>query len=297
MLLPRYGVQVSPGALLAGYVSSLQPYGVFVKFAGGFSALAPKAMLSDAIVEDVQKSGLFTVGQSVWAVVQSVDAEAKRVVLNLKPSRVLPLVPGGAPAAAAAVTPTQLKKRKAAVDGEAEAAQTEPKPVKQQKVKAAKDDMKHDLTAEGLSVGTTVQCRIEPIGASEAATAHAKTVLPVTLLGVAGRYKARLALSECCDVCPFTGRVVNSEGLDTFKRLIDSSVAGNPPVFRAKVVLVRVGKAKKQKEGSSKPAKAAPVDLELTVRALCVGYATTMLSWNILCDAISTVRCRSVPPI
>jgi len=62
-LIPKSAEDVSPGDLLAGFVSRVESFGVFVKFLGRFSALCPRSMAADRVVED--PSGMFTEGDSV----------------------------------------------------------------------------------------------------------------------------------------------------------------------------------------------------------------------------------------
>lgn len=61
--IPKTASDVSVGDLLCGYVSKVETFGVFVKFLGRFSALCPRSMAADRVVED--PSGLFTEGDSV----------------------------------------------------------------------------------------------------------------------------------------------------------------------------------------------------------------------------------------
>lgn len=61
--IPKSAEDVSPGDLLAGFVSRVETFGVFVKFLGRFAALCPRSMAADRVVED--PSGMFTEGDSV----------------------------------------------------------------------------------------------------------------------------------------------------------------------------------------------------------------------------------------
>lgn len=61
--LPREASELSPGDLVAGFVSRVESFGVFVKFLGRFSALCPRSMVADRTVEDPR--GMFTEGDSV----------------------------------------------------------------------------------------------------------------------------------------------------------------------------------------------------------------------------------------
>ncbi len=61
--IPKSAEDVSPGDLVAGFVSRVESFGVFVKFLGRFAALCPRSMVADRVVED--PSGMFTEGDSV----------------------------------------------------------------------------------------------------------------------------------------------------------------------------------------------------------------------------------------
>lgn len=61
--VPKSAADVSPGDLIAGFVSRVESFGVFVKFFGRFSALCPRSMAADRVVED--PTGMFTEGDSV----------------------------------------------------------------------------------------------------------------------------------------------------------------------------------------------------------------------------------------
>ena len=61
--LPREASELSPGDLVAGFVSRVESFGVFVRFLGRFSALCPRSMVADRTVEDPR--GMFTEGDSV----------------------------------------------------------------------------------------------------------------------------------------------------------------------------------------------------------------------------------------
>jgi rRNA biogenesis protein RRP5 len=82
--LPQTLSELAVGQLLAAHVKRTQPFGVFVEFAGGLTALAPKAQLSDLFVSDPAQ--LFEVGQTVLAKVLSVDEAKQQAVVSLKPS-------------------------------------------------------------------------------------------------------------------------------------------------------------------------------------------------------------------
>ena len=61
--IPKAASDVSVGDLVCGYVSRVESFGVFVKFLGRFTALCPRSMAADRVVED--PSGLFEEGDSV----------------------------------------------------------------------------------------------------------------------------------------------------------------------------------------------------------------------------------------
>lgn len=61
--VPKGSSEISPGDLVAGFVSGVESFGVFVKFLGSFSALCPRSMAADRAVED--PTGMFTEGDSV----------------------------------------------------------------------------------------------------------------------------------------------------------------------------------------------------------------------------------------
>lgn len=233
-------LQVQAGSLFVGYVASVKDFGVFVRFVGGFSALAPKNLLSD----DPAGLAAYQPGQTVWAMVKSVDVSAKRLVLSLKPSHVKKLLPEPAKDPVEGPQKKSRRERSGSVSG---------------------------LSAATLTVGTTVLCRAEASSLSvtdgvgiDPHCPLLKAGLAVQLTGVSGRYKARLTLAECCDVCPYTGSVINNEGFTTFQRLVASS--SSAPVFRAKVVSIKAGKSKFGPDGEV--LREGVADVELTVSVL-----------------------------
>jgi predicted RNA-binding protein with RPS1 domain len=254
---------VSAGQFLAGHISAVKDFGVFVQFGRRFSALVPKSLLSDEVVADPHACPEAVVGNSVWVKVQSVDAASHRVLLNMKPS-VVSTITGK--------TPAQAGKGAFRTSGEA-VAEAASKPTSRKHAAG--------LPASALAVGTTVQAKVE-MHVTSGDSDNAES-LAVTLVGVTGRYKARLSLAECCDVCPFTGTVFNAEGLDTFKRLRENrdSSTGSP-VFRAKVVLVHQSKTKKQKNDPDHTTDGV-VSIELTVRQItfarpCFSFVTFLVT-------------------
>jgi len=69
--------ELSVGQQLVGYISKLQPYGAFIRFIGGESALVPNALLADHFVDD--PATLFREGDSVRCVVQRAQGEQQKV--------------------------------------------------------------------------------------------------------------------------------------------------------------------------------------------------------------------------
>lgn len=61
--IPSRIEDVSPGDVVAGYVSSIKEFGVFVSFVGGFSALCRRSFLVDERLPSPEKR--FTLGDSV----------------------------------------------------------------------------------------------------------------------------------------------------------------------------------------------------------------------------------------
>ena len=74
---------IVPGQLLFGYVASVTHIGVFVRYGNTFTALAPRANLSDKFV--AEPAEFFSKGQTVRSRVVDVDHETKRVIVTLKP--------------------------------------------------------------------------------------------------------------------------------------------------------------------------------------------------------------------
>ncbi|CAM9211625.1 unnamed protein product, partial [Ectocarpus sp. 12 AP-2014] len=79
--VPGAASDVSPGDLIAGYVCRVESFGVFVRFLGRFTALCPRSMAADRMVEDPR--GMFEEGDSARCVVQRVDEDTGRVVVTL----------------------------------------------------------------------------------------------------------------------------------------------------------------------------------------------------------------------
>ncbi|KAJ0394724.1 hypothetical protein P43SY_004004 [Pythium insidiosum] len=83
-VLPASFADVAPHALLVGVVASVcATRGVFVRFLGGLTALAPKAFLSDAFVARVE-DGSFETGETVLCHVEKIDAEKKQVLVGFR---------------------------------------------------------------------------------------------------------------------------------------------------------------------------------------------------------------------
>ncbi len=70
---------------LCGYVSRVEPFGLFVRFVGGQVALAPRALIADRFVEDAQ--GLFREGDSVRCLLARVDADKGKVFVTTQRSK------------------------------------------------------------------------------------------------------------------------------------------------------------------------------------------------------------------
>jgi exoribonuclease R len=72
---------LQPGDVAAGVVSSVQDFGVFVKFKGGMSALCPRALVADQFVKDPR--GMFRVGDStryVYSACMCITTYHQRIV-------------------------------------------------------------------------------------------------------------------------------------------------------------------------------------------------------------------------
>ena len=81
---PQGFEQASLGSLVRGFIKQASSFGVFVEFLNGFTALSPKAHLSDLFVSDPRNQ--FELGQSVIAKVIGLDQDKKQVTLSLKQS-------------------------------------------------------------------------------------------------------------------------------------------------------------------------------------------------------------------
>ncbi|GFR41334.1 hypothetical protein Agub_g2019, partial [Astrephomene gubernaculifera] len=82
--LPRAFSDVREGTLLPGYVASVTPDAVYVRFLAGLTGRAGLPQLSDVFVSDPRQ--LFSEGQSVRCQVATVDAARQRFTLLLRPS-------------------------------------------------------------------------------------------------------------------------------------------------------------------------------------------------------------------
>ncbi|EFJ44854.1 rRNA processing protein Rrp5/programmed cell death protein 11 [Volvox carteri f. nagariensis] len=82
--LPRRFEEVVEGAVLPGYVASVTPDAVYVRFLGGLTGRAGLPQLSDVFVSEPRL--LFAEGQSVRAQVAVCDAARQRFTLMLRPS-------------------------------------------------------------------------------------------------------------------------------------------------------------------------------------------------------------------
>jgi len=72
------------GSTVPGYVASVTPNAVFVRFLGHLTGRAGLAQLSDSFVADPNL--LYHVGMSVRALITDIDAKDEKISLSLKPS-------------------------------------------------------------------------------------------------------------------------------------------------------------------------------------------------------------------
>ena len=79
--LPALASDAVPGSVYPGYVASATSSGVFVRFLGKLTGLAPPSQLTDGIAAD--PSEIYTVGQTVNALVLSVDSTSSPPRLSL----------------------------------------------------------------------------------------------------------------------------------------------------------------------------------------------------------------------
>jgi len=89
--LPADVTQLVLGATLPGYVASVTQNGVFVRFLGRLTGMAPPSQLTDvAVAGGVDPEDLFALGQTVLARVAAVDAtlDPPRLSLCLAPRAV-----------------------------------------------------------------------------------------------------------------------------------------------------------------------------------------------------------------
>jgi ribosomal protein S1 len=97
-LLASKAEHLQLGVTLVGHVTNVvAAVGVFIEFAGGLRALAPRANLADQFVADANE--VFQRGQTVLAVVTDVrepedEGQQRRVVVSLKPSALGEVAPG-----------------------------------------------------------------------------------------------------------------------------------------------------------------------------------------------------------
>ncbi len=97
-LLASKAEHLQLGVTLVGHVTNIvAAVGVFIDFAGGLRALAPRANLADQFVADANE--VFKRGQTVLAVVTDVrepedEGQQRRVVVSLKPSALGEVAPG-----------------------------------------------------------------------------------------------------------------------------------------------------------------------------------------------------------
>ena len=84
--LPSIAKDATPGSVFPGYVASATSAGVFVRFLGKLTGLAPPSQLMDGAVADIHE--MFPVGKTVNALVLSIDTSITppRLSLSLKMS-------------------------------------------------------------------------------------------------------------------------------------------------------------------------------------------------------------------
>ena len=82
--LPATLDDVVEGTVVCGVVSHIATFGLFVRFLGGVTGLAPKANIADTFVSDA--AAFFQPGQSVRGVVVGIDRERGKFEVSLKPS-------------------------------------------------------------------------------------------------------------------------------------------------------------------------------------------------------------------
>lgn len=88
--VPRSISELVPGEILAGYVTKVENYGVFVRFCDSLTALAPRPSICDRFISS--PVGLFSPGDSIKCVVQRVDLVKSRAIVSFKPSLIPPSV-------------------------------------------------------------------------------------------------------------------------------------------------------------------------------------------------------------
>jgi rRNA biogenesis protein RRP5 len=74
--------QLKSGQVLTGFVKKSESYGVFVEFPGNLVGLCPNKYVKDEFVSN--SVGLYTTGQTVRAKVMELDAEKRRIIVNLR---------------------------------------------------------------------------------------------------------------------------------------------------------------------------------------------------------------------
>lgn len=75
-------VDADPKEFITGKVSSVQPFGAFVRLEGGVDGLVHVSQVSDGFTESVE--GMFTVGDEVKVRVMSVDTAKNQIALSMK---------------------------------------------------------------------------------------------------------------------------------------------------------------------------------------------------------------------
>jgi len=75
-------VDADPKEFITGKVSSVQPFGAFVRLEGGVDGLVHVSQVSDGFTESVE--GMFKVGDEVKVRVMSVDTDKNQIALSMK---------------------------------------------------------------------------------------------------------------------------------------------------------------------------------------------------------------------
>lgn len=81
-VVPKSFRDLTPGMLVAGFITKVDTTGVFVRFREGLSALAPRPNVADRFVANPAE--LFQAGDSIRCLVQRVDAVKERSIVTFK---------------------------------------------------------------------------------------------------------------------------------------------------------------------------------------------------------------------